>query len=1025
MDTGANVSVIPVSKVSVNRRERCDYKLYAANNTEIRTYGTTSFELDIGLSKAIVWTFVVCDVKQPILGADFLRTNNLAVDLRNRRLVDMSVKSCVHGSLVRADHSINTVQKSHPYRDILDRYPDTTKPINFTAPAKHAVKHHIETTGPPVYARARPLPPHQYERVKKEFKVMQELGICRPSNSPWASPLHVVPKKDGQIRTCGDYRRLNAITKPDRYPIPRIQDFTYGMAGKRIFTTLDINRAYHAIEMAPEDVEKTAIVTPFGLFEFPRMIFGLRNAAQTFQRFMNSILQNIETIIDEFGSKSTLFCYIDDVIIASETNNAHRQHLHKILEIFQNFGITINLNKCSFGQKTVKFLGFQVSTSGLKPLKDRVDAISNFPKPENVEQLRRFLGMVNFYRAHIKHAASTQKHLNKFLHNSKKHDQTKIQWDEESNAAFIQSKKALKHAATLTYPRPGVPLALMTDASNNAAGGVLQQKINNVWKPLGYFSKAFTEAQKKYSTFDRELLAIYLSIDHFRYLIEGGELIVYTDHKPLTFALQKVGTARETPRRARQLMFISEFTNDIRYIDGPDNTVADALSRVETISCPTAIDFAELATAQAQDAQITQSVNTESRFATLSLPDSGKLIYCEMTTGVPRPYVPTSFRKLVFQAVHNISHPGIRTSRRMLAQRFFWPKMNKDAGTWARQCVQCQRSKVGRHVVSDLGQFHDAGRFEHVHIDLVGPLPTTELGHRYLVTMIDRGTRWPEAVPIVDMTAETVAKALYENWVCRFGTPLFITTDQGRQFESELFAGLMKLLGVQRLRTTSYHPMSNGLIERWHRTLKVALTARLMDNESWLEELPTVLLGLRTASRTDNEVSAAEMTYGQVIRLPGDFYTNSPITTLDQYSYVEKLRETIKNIKPIPTRSREYRKIFVHKELDTCSHVFIRNDAVKRPLTPNYDGPFRVIARNRKFFKLQLPNRQTEVSIDRLKPAFLINSSTPEEENRPAANPASGNFPLPQYVSHPAPPVIRTTRRGRVINRPIRYLIDS
>jgi transposase InsO family protein len=550
------------------------------------------------------------------------------------------------------------------------------------------------------------------------------------------------------------------------------------------------------------------------------------------------------------------------------------------------------------------------------------------------------------------------------------------------------------------------------------AGGVMQQRIGNVWKPLGYFSKAFSDVQKKYSAFDRELLAIYMAIVHFRYLVEGRELIVYTDHKPLTFALSKVGTANETARRARQLMFISEFTNDIRHIEGTNNVVADALSRVETITCPAVVDFAELAHAQQADTQVTRPHASTARFATITIPSTDKVIYCEISTNTPRPYVPDSFRRQVFENIHNISHPGIRTTRKMVTQKFFWPGMNKDIGTWARSCVDCQRSKVTRHVISHLGEFETADRFQHLHIDLVGPLPTTQQGYRYLVTMIDRFTRWPEAVPIQDMTAETVARIVYEHWICRFGAPIHITTDQGRQFESDLFTSLLRFLGIKRSRTTAYHPQCNGLIERAHRSLKASLTARMAENTSWLEELPTVLLGLRAAIKADSDVSAAELVYGQGLRLPGDFYVTSQASSLDPSAYVVKLRETISRLKPIPHRNNDARKNFVFKELKDCTHVFIRNDMVRKPLTPNYDGPYQVLSRNQKTFKVQLQNRQAEISIDRLKPAFLLNEgaqNNTEQHYIPSQNITIDPVPIPGTC---------TTRRGRIINRPVRYLID-
>lgn len=954
IDTGAALSIIPYRGKSSDTPAK--YCLYAANGTKIDTYGESTKWLKLGTRRTYPWTFVIAKVSHSILGADFLAYHNLLVDLHKKRLIDQATGISVVGHINTVETPVlSCIPKDHPYSQLLSQYPSLSRPSNKIGKNTTNVQHFIETKGPPVFSKARRLPPDRYKQVKQEFERMMEEGICRPSNSAWSSPLHVVPKKDGSIRPCGDYRLLNNRTVPDRYGVPNLHDFSYQLKGTSIYSTLDINRAYHHIDIAAEDVPKTAIITPFGLFEFTKMTFGLRNAAQTFQRFMDGIFRDL----------NYTFVYLDDILVASRDEEEHTAHLKEVLQRLADNGLTLNISKCAFGQNTVTFLGYKVNQEGITPLPEKVQTIQEYPRPTNITELRRFLGMVNFYRRSLPHAATVQKELNNYLHGAKKNDKRPIDWTTAGIKAFEETKQALVNATCLAHPDPNAPWTLACDASDVGMGAVLQQRCNDSFQPLGFFSRTFNKTQLKYSTYDRELLSIFEAIRHFRYLLEGRTFTVETDHKPLTYALKQTSTVNMCPRRLRQLNFISQFTNDIRYKSGPENVVADALSRVEEVMLPD--NYESLVHAQQNDETVqTLQMNNNLHLEYVMLPGCKLQLLCERSTDTPRPYLPKDFRRPTFNRLHDLSHPGIRGSRRLISQRFFWPGMNKDIGLWARSCIGCQTAKVQRHTVTPLQQFQPSKKFEHVHIDLIGPLPPSD-GKSYCLTMIDRGTRWPEAIPLRNIEASTVAKAFYSHWVSRFGVPVQITTDQGRQFESMLFNQLTKLMGIARIRTTAYHPQSNGCIERWHRTLKAAIMAH-GNAKHWTSTLPIIMLGLRTALKEDDNVSVAERLYGHTLRLPGEFFAPSKRETPDS-TLVGLLRkdmaQQIRNPDPNP-------RIFIHKDLAKSAYVFLRDDTVKKSLDPPYKGPYKVLERDEKTMKIELPGREARVSLDRVKPAHLI-----------------------------------------------------
>lgn len=998
IDSGADISSIPATK---HDKISNDYKLYAANGTEIPTYGIKVLTIDLGLRRSFQWPFIIAKINKGIIGADFLNNFKLVIDINKRKLIDGVTNLSIQGEItsISEETHISTMKNSSKYHELMSKYAHITQPNLFTTNIKHDVKHQIITEGRPVYCKPRQLDPQRLKIAKQEFQYMLNNNILRPSSSQWASPLHLVMKKDGSFRPCGDYRKLNASTIPDRYPIPRLNDFNHILKNSKIFSKIDLLKAYFQIPIAEEDKPKTAIITPFGLFEFNFMSFGLRNAPATFQRFIHQVFQNLDFV----------FPYIDDILIASSSEEEHQEHLKLVFDRLNEYGLRINLSKSIFGVHELEFLGYLITPDGACPLPEKVEAIMKYKLPNTIQELRTFLGMINFYRPFIKDAANIQANLHEYLKGAKKKDQRKIQWTDDAIQSFEKCKEALSKATLLSYPNPELPLSLYTDASDWAIGSVLQQYENDKWKPIAFYSKKLNDAQKNYSTYDRELLGIYFSIKQFKHLLEGRNFVIYTDHKPITFAFRQKNE-KASPRQFRQLQYISQFSTDIRHISGQQNIVADALSRNENAI----IDYEKIAECQNEDNDLEQLRKSDNslNLRKHELP-SKKELWCDTSTSFIRPFIPQKFRRQVFEQIHGLAHPGIKRTVKQITSKFIWPNMRRDIQTWARTCIDCQKNKITRHTKSEFSKFEESNeRFNIVHIDLIGPLPPSD-SKVYCLTCIDRFTSWMEVIPIENINAETIAKAFYNGWISRFGVPSRLITDRGSQFLSEVMQQLTKICGVKIQHTTAYHPQSNGRIERLHRTLKTALKSQ--SSAKWSDTLPTVLLGLRAAIQEVSNSTIAQMVYGQSIRLPGEFFCESKFQ-LPTETFVSKLQKHMELLRPKPMQHKCRQTVFVHKDLKTCNHVFIRVDRVKKQLESPYDGPFRVIARSEKYFTILIKNKNVTVSIDRLKPAYILADDCELKSTKTVPDTAS----LPKDDSKPKQ-VLKKTRFGRPIILPARF----
>lgn len=766
----------------------------------------------------------------------------------------------------------------------------------------HQFYHEIRYTGEPVFKRSYPIALKHREEIKRQIEEMIAGGIIQPSRSPYNHPLVPIKKKDGRIRLCLDFRKLNERLSDDRYPLPRIDSLLARLGKGKMFTCLDLRQGYHQVPLSPGSREKTAFSTPDGHYEYLTLPFGLKDAPAAFQRIINQVLTGL---IGDIG-----FVYLDDIVVMGDTWETHCDNIRRVLHRLQEANLSLKLSKCSFFKEEVEYLGHVISGEGIKPQPSKVRAMKEYPRPEILKELQGFLGVANYYRKFVPGFASIAKPLVELTKGEKTtSNKRKVVWTEKALDAFEKLKGALSQDVVLTFPNFQKAFVLVTDASKFALGGALQQEDSNgALRPLSYFSRQLKGAELNYSTVEREALAIVFGLRFNRTIIQGYPVVIHTDHKPLRYLFQN---KEGSDRLARWRMAIADYDIRVEYIPGKDNVLADALSRIREADHPlddvlvgavtrgaggrnNSDHAAGVAGAsgkrkpQGEDhhapiqvwtlGELKNAQDADALWNKIKQHCRGDVIISGKQKGIPgnisdyevrsdgllynitlgaygnkicRVVVPKIWQDTAVRLAHSppiSGHGGILATLERLKRFAFFPGMRRKVEDFCRACEICSRCKPGKEVPVPLLRYPEVSRpFQRVHMDLIGPFPLSG-EFKYILTVVDALTKYLYTAPLKSKEAGEVARAFISSVVASEGTPSQVITDGGGEFLNEVFRTVCNLLGVARSVITPYHPSSNGQVERVNGTLTKILRTMVVDNpEIWSQMLPVATLAYNSS----------------------------------------------------------------------------------------------------------------------------------------------------------------------------------
>ena len=758
-------------------------------------------------------------------------------------------------------------------QQVLDRYPAVFNgKLGQIASASTPL--HVDPSQQPRFFKARPVPYSLRTKVEAELTRLQEEGVIKPVTvSEWAAPIVPVVKRDGTIRICGDYKlTVNAVSKTDPYPLPRIDDIFASLSGGKAFTKLHLAHAYQQVPLTEEAQKYTTVNTHKGLFQYLRLPFGIASAPGIFQRTMETILQDIPHVC----------VYLDDILVTGPTEEQHLATLEEVLRRLNTAGIRLKRQKCAFMLPSIEYLGHRISADGLQPTDSKVKALKQAPVPANVSQLKSFLGLLNYYGKFVPNLSTVLAPLHSLLHK-----RATWTWGTEQQSAFDKVKNLLTSDIVLAHYDQTKPVILACDASPYGIGAVLSHSLpDGSERPIAYASRTLGPAEKRYSQLDKEGLAIVFGVKRFHQYLAGRHFTILSDHKPLQHLFQedKGIPSMASARIQRWALILGAYDYSIRYKPGQAHSNADVLSRLPLPDTPPkehppgeithSIHLLQSLPVTAKDVRTwTGRDPTLSKVRTMltsgwtDTKDSALKPFVHRQDELSledgcilwgsRVVVPTQGRTKVLDELHQ-GHPGIARMKALARSFVWWPGIDKDLENRVKQCSACQKTQHLPATAPIQPWEFPKRPWSRLHIDYAGPIN----GLMFLV-VVDAHSKWMEVHTTKQANSKNTITILQSIFTTH-GLPELLVSDNGTPFTSQEFHSFTKALGIRHNTSAPYHPATNGLAERAVQTFKQFL--RKSSDGPLEEKLQQFLFQYRITPHSTTGSSPAQLLFGRQLR---------------------------------------------------------------------------------------------------------------------------------------------------------------